>query len=146
MAQVAAASEALARKGRASLYRIGGVAVGLIILLGVVNAATHGDLLAPLPAPVDLIVANLPYIGEDEYNSLGRDVRLYEPRGVLVGGREGHELMGRLLAAAPASLRVPGAILLELGPAQARATLAAAHDTFPGATIQREDDYAGLAR
>jgi len=106
----------------------------------------HGDLLAPLPASVDLIVANLPYIGEEEYNSLGRDVRLYEPRGALVGGRGGHELMGRLLAAAPASLRAPGAIFLELGPAQAEAALAAAHDAFPEAAIRLEDDYAGLAR
>jgi len=106
----------------------------------------HGDLLAPLPEPVDLIVANLPYIGEDEYSGLGRDVRLYEPRQALVGGRGGHELMGSLLAAAPASLRAPGAIFLELGPAQAQATLAAAHDAFPGATIRLDDDYAGLAR
>lgn len=43
----AAAGDALARKGRASLYRIGGIVVGLLLLLIAVNVATHGDFLAP---------------------------------------------------------------------------------------------------
>src|SRR5215469_6237351 len=48
MAQAAAAAgDALARKGRASLYRIGGIIIGLIILLVALNIATHGDFLAP---------------------------------------------------------------------------------------------------
>jgi len=48
MAQAAAAAgDALARKGRASLYRIGGVVIGLLVLLVAVNIATHGNFLAP---------------------------------------------------------------------------------------------------
>ena len=48
MAQAAAAAgDALARKGRASLYRIGGITIGLIVLLVAVNIATHGNFLAP---------------------------------------------------------------------------------------------------
>jgi ribose/xylose/arabinose/galactoside ABC-type transport system permease subunit len=48
MAQAAAAAgDALKRKGRASLYRIVGVVVGLLALLIAVNVATHGDFLAP---------------------------------------------------------------------------------------------------
>lgn len=48
MAQAAAAAgDALKRKGRASLYRIGAIVVGLLVLLVAVNIATHGDFLAP---------------------------------------------------------------------------------------------------
>jgi len=105
-----------------------------------------GDLLAPLPGPVDLIVANLPYIGEEEYMALMPDVRLYEPRLALVGGPVGHELIARLLVRAPAYLRSPGAVFLELGPGQAAGALTAARSAFPGGRIRLADDYAGLAR
>lgn len=119
------------------------------------NAAYHGasrisflegDLLAPLPGRVDLIVANLPYIGAEEYAALAPDVRLYEPRLALVGGQVGHELTARLLAQAPAYLRPGGAIFAELGPSQAQPLLEAARAAFPGAAIRLDDDYAGLAR
>lgn len=119
------------------------------------NAARHGasriivlegDLLAPLPGPVDLIIANLPYVGEEEYADLMPDVRLYEPRLALVGGPHGHELTARLLAQAPSHLRAGGAIFAELGPPQAQPLFAAARTAFPGAAIRLDNDYAGLAR
>ena len=40
----------------------------------------HGNLLDPLPEPVDVLIANLPYIGTDEMSMLDTDVRDYEPR------------------------------------------------------------------
>ena len=106
----------------------------------------QGDLLAPLPGRVDLIVANLPYLGEDEYAGLPRDVRCYEPRQALVGGPQGHELLARLLATAPDHLQEGGAIMAELGPPQAPAAATAARATFPTARIHLERDYAGLLR
>jgi release factor glutamine methyltransferase len=115
---------------------------------GVSNAITflQGDLLAPVPEALDLIMANLPYIGADEYRGLQPDVRLYEPRLALVGGPQGHELLARLLDAAPGRLRPGGALFAELGPLQAEASVAAAQQTFPSAEIRLENDYAGLAR
>jgi release factor glutamine methyltransferase len=106
----------------------------------------QGDLLAPLPERVDLIVANLPYLGADEYAGLPRDVRCYEPRQALVGGPLGHELLARLLATAADHLQEGGAIMAELGPPQAPATAAAARAAFPMAKILLERDYAGLLR
>jgi len=106
----------------------------------------QGDLLAPLPAPVDLIVANLPYIGEQEYEGLARDVRLFEPHLALVGGASGHELTARLLAAAPHYLLPGGALYAEIGPPQADAVHAAARAAFPRAEARLETDYAGLTR
>ncbi len=106
----------------------------------------QGDLLAPLPEPVNLIVANLPYIGEQEYEDLARDARLFEPRLALVGGAGGHELTVRLLAAAPHYLRPGGALYAEIGPPQADAVRAAAEAAFPRAEVRLETDYAGLTR
>src|SRR5438876_8974695 len=39
----------------------------------------HGDLLAPLPEPIDILTANLPYVGTDELDELAPGVRAYEP-------------------------------------------------------------------
>ncbi len=116
--------------------------------IGVSNAITflQGDLLVPVPGSLDLIVANLPYIGADEYRGLQPDVRLYEPRLALVGGKHGHELLARLLDAAPGRLRPGGALFAELGPLQAAASVAAARAAFPRAEIRLENDAAGLAR
>src|SRR2546423_197855 len=106
----------------------------------------QGDLLAPLPGRVDLIVANLPYLGEGEYAGLPRDGRCYEPRQALVGGPQGHELLARLLALAPDHLQEGGAIMAELGPRQAPAAATAARAAFPAAGIRLECDYARLLR
>ncbi len=105
-----------------------------------------GDLLRPLVEPVDLLVANLPYIGEEEFETVARDVREFEPRVALVGGAEGHEALARLLARAPKRLNPGGAIFLELGPPQAGAAITAARHAFPGAEVRLECDYAGLTR
>ncbi|MDA0970991.1 MAG: peptide chain release factor N(5)-glutamine methyltransferase, partial [Planctomycetota bacterium] len=58
----------------------------------------EGDLLSGLPeeATFDLIVSNPPYIREDEFAGLPRDVRDFEPRGALVAGPRGVEPLERL--------------------------------------------------
>ena len=69
----------LAQRNAAAL---GGVAtrVGLV----------RGDLLNPLGAPADLIVANLPYVSEADWRALPAEIRAHEPRSALVGGRHRH--------------------------------------------------------
>jgi release factor glutamine methyltransferase len=109
----------------------------------------EGDLLAPLPAErtaVDLIVANLPYVAEDEYASLPPGIRLYEPRAALVAGPDGLDAIRRLLRTAPPYLNPGGAILLEIGAAQGDAVSALAADAFPGARIEVIADYGGRDR
>jgi release factor glutamine methyltransferase len=64
---------------------------------------------------VDLLVANLPYIREDEWASLQPEIRLYEPRGALVSGEDGLDAIRGLVASAPAGTQVA----LEHAPAQA---------------------------
>ena len=101
------------------------------------NAARHGvadriefvecDLLGdPLAAgPWDVIVSNPPYVREDEFDALPRDVRLHEPRTALVSGPTGVEVVARLAAAAAERLAPGGWLLVEIGPAVAAAAEAA---------------------
>ncbi len=102
----------------------------------------HGDLLAPLPQPVDLIVANLPYVSEAEYAVLPRDIRDYEPREALVSGEQGLDAIRALLNAAPRYLTTRGVILLEIGYTQAKAVTQLAHQALPHAQTACLQDYA----
>jgi release factor glutamine methyltransferase len=72
----------------------------------------RGDLLAPVPAPVDLIVANLPYLPA---TAAGRypDLRDEPFRAVFDAG-DGLVAYRRLLAAAPSKLTPTGTLLLQL--------------------------------
>ncbi len=106
----------------------------------------RGDLLGPLPAPVDIIVANLPYITRQDYANLPREIRDHEPKGALLGGEDGLDFVSRLLDQAPSKLRPGGSILLEIGPFQREQVSARATVVFPGATIEVLKDLAGLDR
>ncbi len=99
----------------------------------------HGDLLEPLPEPVDLIVANLPYIPSGRISELQPEVQ-NEPPVALDGGPDGLDLVRRLLAQAPNKLNSPGVILLEMDPEQFPAAEALALRHFPDAEITAEQD------
>ena len=99
----------------------------------------HGDLLEPLPEPVDLIVANLPYIPTGRIPTLQAEVQ-QEPQLALDGGPDGLDLVRRLLAQAPSKLNSPGIILLELDPEQFPTAEALALQRFPDAEISAEQD------
>ena len=100
-----------------------------------------GDLLEPLPEPVDLILANLPYIPTDRIPDLQPEVR-WEPAAALDGGPDGLDLIRRLLAQAPQRLKEHGIILLELDPEQVPAVTELAGQIFPEAETSVEKDLA----
>jgi len=106
----------------------------------------EGDLLDSLPAGemFDLIISNPPYIREDEFASLPRDVRDFEPRGALVAGPRGVEPLERLVAMTADRLQPDGWLLVEIGPPQAsEAAIAAAAHLQPEPTLP---DDAGIPR
>jgi len=122
------------------------------------NAARHGvaerieflecDLLsAPQAAgPWDVIVSNPPYVRDDEFDALPRDVRLHEPKAALVAGPTGVEVVARLAADAVGALATGGWLVVEIGPvvaAAAERALAAVPGLVPGPTLA---DMAGLPR
>lgn len=63
----------------------------------------------------DLVVANLPYVREDEWDGLEPEIRDYEPRGALVAGEDGLDEIRALVATAPSGML----LALEHAPAQA---------------------------
>jgi release factor glutamine methyltransferase len=76
------------------------------------------------PGDYDLVVANLPYVREDEWDELAPEIRLYEPRDALVSGADGLDAIRALVAESPA-----GTLLaLEHAPAQADAVRALLRD------------------
>ena len=105
----------------------------------------EGDLLAPLPQPVDLIVSNPPYISSDLLSGLAPEVRR-EPRLALDGGKEGLEVINRLLKQSPAKLNAGGSILVEISPEQNTAVSEMAKAQFPVADISHANDLLGLPR
>lgn len=106
----------------------------------------HGDLLAALPQPIDMIVANLPYVAEEQRSGLMPEVRDYEPALALFGGADGLREIERLLAQSPAHLKPGGAILLEIGYDQGQSAMNLARRIFPAADIRIRPDLAGLDR
>jgi release factor glutamine methyltransferase len=69
----------------------------------------------PSGARFDLVLANLPYVREDEWDGLAPEIRRHEPREALVSGPDGLDAIRQLCAAAPAGTR----LALEHGPRQA---------------------------
>jgi release factor glutamine methyltransferase len=72
---------------------------------------------------VDLVVANLPYVREDEWNALQPEIRLYEPRMALVSGVDGLDAIRELVTRAPAGTQ----LALEHAPGQAADVRALLH-------------------
>ncbi|PMP87553.1 MAG: protein-(glutamine-N5) methyltransferase, release factor-specific, partial [Roseiflexus castenholzii] len=103
----------------------------------------YGDLLAPLPQPVDLVVSNPPYT---ILNEIDAGVRLHEPHLALDGGSDGLAIYRRLLATAPQALRPGGALMLEIGATQAETVTTLARQAFPAAAVHVLRDLAGWDR
>jgi|SRR4051794_40135472 len=78
-----------------------------------------GDLLAPLPAGLpggaDVVVGVVPYVPAGELRLLHRDTFSFESPLAYDGGRDGLNIVRRVLGEARSVLRPGGALLLELG-------------------------------
>ncbi len=106
----------------------------------------QGDLLAPLPAPVCLILANLPYVTAAEHARLAPEIREYEPPSALISGQAGLDHLQRLVAQLDRGLREGGSVILECSAPAARTVqdLLVRTDRFD--TVQVHADLAGRDR
>jgi release factor glutamine methyltransferase len=93
------------------------------------------------PERFDLVVANLPYVREDEWPTLAPEITEYEPRDALVGGRDGLDAIRSLLADPPDC----AAIALEIGAGQADVVSGLVSDAG-FRSIERRRDLAGIDR
>ena len=71
----------------------------------------------------DLIVSNPPYIPSGEIIELESSVRDYEPIWALDGGKDGLDIIKRIIAEAPAHLKPSGFLLMEIGDDHADAVM-----------------------
>jgi release factor glutamine methyltransferase len=108
----------------------------------------HGDLLASLLEPVDILTANLPYIGTDELDELTLDVRAYEPHLALFSGPRGLDLMHRFFQELKHSqkLKERAMLLLEIGYRQREALTSLLQEIWPHAILTFTKDFAGWNR
>ena len=105
----------------------------------------QGELLAPLDEPVDLVVANLPYVRSGDFATLQPEV-LHEPREALDGGSDGLQVILRLLEQLPGKVRPGGAVLVECDPRQVEHLKRQAHGYYPDSSIRVLQDLAHLDR
>jgi release factor glutamine methyltransferase len=119
------------------------------------NAGLHGlagsirlvqaDLLAGLPGPWHVVLANLPYVPSGRV--LPPDVKDYEPHVAIFGGARGTELLERFLRETCALLAAGAELCLELDEEEQATPMAAfARQTFPGAQIEIRQDGGGYDR
>ena len=116
------------------------------------NAQTHqvadkcqffeGNLLSHLSSPVDMIVANLPYIPTATIESLQPEVKDWEPRAALDGGPDGLTYVRQVIEQAPGHLNPHGYLLMEIGFDQGERVCAIAEATGQYQKIKIINDLA----
>jgi len=99
-----------------------------------------GDLLAPLAGErCGAVVANPPYLTDQEYAAVDASVRLFEPRAALVSGPDGLDATRALLVGAQRVLEPGGLLALEIDERRADAVRALARASGWTRVVVRED-------
>ena len=104
----------------------------------------EGNMLEPVPEPVDLIIANLPYVRESELARMSP--ARFEPLLALAGGLDGMERIRQLCRQVDSKLRPSGFLLLEIGQGQKRAVTIFLCALFPNGKIEVMPDLSGIDR
>jgi release factor glutamine methyltransferase len=93
----------------------------------------------------DLVLANLPYVSDDDWQALAPEIREFEPRQALVSGATGLEAIETLLGAISLAPEPPAALGLEVGAGQAP-TVAELVRRAGFERVERRRDLAGIER
>lgn len=104
----------------------------------------QGNLLEPLLEPVDIIVANLPYVKENEI-VLSRSLS-FEPRLALDGGKDGLAQIRQFCTQITGKIKPGGSILLEIGEGQSSEVSSLLVNCLPAARVRVFKDFAGVER
>ena len=106
----------------------------------------RGDLLEHITKPVDLIVANLPYIKSSELDTLNPESAIFEPRVALDGGKEGLKQISRLLKQTKEKTLQRCCLLVEIGKGQEYLVVKLANQYLPNATVELIPDLNKIKR
>ena len=122
------------------------------------NARRHGvdervhllqaDLLTGLKpqASFDLLVANLPYVPQLEWEQLPREIKDFEPHQALLAGKDGLDLIRPLVQQAHQYIKAGGWVLLEVGDRQAEQVAALFAETGAYERVEKIKDFNGIDR
>ncbi len=113
--------------------------------LGVTVNFWQGDLMAPLlnSSPFDLITANLPYIPQNEYHILDKEVQGFEPMNALLAPGDGLDIYRRFLPQALEKIKPGGHLFIEIAYNQGEKALQMANGFLDAEIIK---DLAGRDR
>jgi len=131
-------SPAALEVARANARRLLGANRPIAFVLGDCYEGTEGAF--------DIVCSNPPYISEAEYETLAREVTLYEPREALVAGPEGTEFHRRIAQGARERLKPGGWLLMEMGAGQRAALTEILEQTGLFEGIRFRADLAGHDR
>jgi release factor glutamine methyltransferase len=104
----------------------------------------EGDLLDPLPGPVDILIANLPYVKKSDLAKMPS--ANFEPALALDGGENGLDQIFRLGKQLGPKIKPGGCVLVEIGLGQAQITADYLGGLFPHSEIEILPDLAGIER
>jgi release factor glutamine methyltransferase len=104
----------------------------------------QGNMLEPLTEPVDIIIANLPYVKASDLAA--QENLTFEPPLALNGGEDGLDIIRTFCNQAGEKLNPEGCLLLEIGQGQAAPVTVLLKKAFPRGLIEISRDLAGIAR
>jgi len=93
-----------------------------------------------------VITANLPYINAKDYAALPREIRKYEPKSALLSGKDGLNLIRKLILTAPENLENGGHLILEISPEQERKIICFFDKSKKFSSIEFKKDLCGKIR
>ena len=106
----------------------------------------ESDLLSAVEKPFDIIVANLPYIGEKKFNFVSKSARDFEPHVALFGGDDGLQLYRKFFEQLSQKSWRPWLLLGEFGFLQKDELAELFSKFFPQTKITFEQDLAHIDR
>jgi release factor glutamine methyltransferase len=106
----------------------------------------RADLFDPFVRPFHFITVNPPYIADNEYAALQPEVRDWEPRLALAGGRDGLDVLRRIPVEAAPRLWPGGLVAVEIAPAQAGEVVRSFEESGAFDTLSTLKDFQGLDR
>ncbi|HUH65752.1 MAG TPA: peptide chain release factor N(5)-glutamine methyltransferase [Syntrophales bacterium] len=106
----------------------------------------QGDLYKPVSGRVDIIVSNPPYIPKEEYDSLPRGVRDFEPEAALLAGDDGTAFHRAIIEGSGNHLKPGGWLLMEIGAGQKDRVEFMLNQSNLYDSIAFKADYAGMVR
>ena len=106
----------------------------------------QGDLFAGAEGPFDMILSNPPYIAESERESLSPEITKYEPGEALFAGKEGLDIIFRILDEGEKKVSPGGWILVEIAPGQIKKLKSKIEADQKFSSSTEIHDYAGRVR